>query len=77
MILCNMRGAAKYYVFVVDNENDLIIKSSFFFFTTKHCATYGVIWLEYQFLSHAVCFICLKSKAQITEPCGNFKWVSL
>lgn len=31
MILCNMRGAAKYYVFVVDNENDLIIKSSCFF----------------------------------------------
>lgn len=37
MILCNMRGAAKYYVFVVDNENDLIIKRSCFFYYKELC----------------------------------------
>lgn len=69
-------GCSQILCFVVDNENYLIIKSSCFF-TTKKCATYGMVWLEYQFLSHTACFLCLESKAQITEPCGNFKWVSL
>lgn len=34
-------------LFVVDNENDLIIKNSCCFFTTDNCATYGVVWLEH------------------------------
>jgi len=28
-------------------------------------ATYGVVWLECQFLSHAVCFLCLKSQNRV------------
>lgn len=65
MILCNIWRAAKYYVFVVDNENDLIIKNIFFFFLLQTIVP--------PVLSHAACFLCLKSKAQTTEPCGNFK----
>lgn len=71
MFLCNMWGAAKYYVFVVDNENDLIIKNIFFLLQTivplMECLARAPA------LSHAACFLCLKSKAQTTEPCGNFK----